>query len=90
MVIDIVEGQKGDQEGGKNGQNSLWGKGGPKMAQMQYGVKPDIFKYAGQGAPKPLAQCDQLRWVGFPSNTSWRPRQVVPAKVTEMCQESEV
>ena len=50
MVIDIVEGQR--RGGGpKNGQNSSWGKNivktrGPKMAKMQHGVKPDIFKYA--------------------------------------------
>ena len=30
-VIDIFEGQKGDQ------------RGGPKMAKIQHGVKPDIF-----------------------------------------------
>ena len=36
----------------QNGQKSLWvqkhreNKGAPKMAKIQYGVKPDIFKYA--------------------------------------------
>ena len=58
-VIDTFEGQKGDQGGGqKNGQNSTWGKtghlqeGGPKMAKIQHGVKPDIFKRAAPKWPK--------------------------------------
>ena len=33
---DILEGQKGDPGGG------------PKLAKIQYGVKPDIFKRAAQ------------------------------------------
>ena len=33
-VNDILEGQKGDQAGG------------PKMAKIQHGVKPDIFEIA--------------------------------------------
>ena len=49
IVIDIVEGLR--RVGSKNGQNSLWGGNkektrGPKMAKIQYGVKPDIFKHA--------------------------------------------
>ena len=44
----------------------------------------------GPGTPKPFVQCAQLRWVGFPSSPFWGARQeVVPARVTEMCQESE-
>ena len=43
-VIDILEGQKGDQGGG------------PKMAKIQYGLKPDIFKRAAQ-------KCSKF-WVG--------------------------
>ena len=39
-VDDILEGQKGDQGGG------------PKLAKIQYGVKPDIFKRAAQKRPK--------------------------------------
>ena len=39
-VNDIWEGQKGDQGGG------------PKMAKIQYGEKPDIFKWAAQKWPK--------------------------------------
>ena len=39
-VNDILEGQKGDKGGG------------PKMAKIQYGVKPDIFKRAAQKWPK--------------------------------------
>ena len=43
-VNDIMEGQKGDQGGG------------PKMAKIQYGVKPDIFKITGcRGNLNPLA-----------------------------------
>ena len=47
MVNDIVEGQRRRRRGGKNGHNSLWCANSIKMggptAQMQYGVKPDIF-----------------------------------------------
>ena len=43
-VDDILEGQKGDQGGG------------PKLAKIQYGVKPDIFKRA---APK---KGQNFRW----------------------------
>ena len=39
-VDDILEGQKGDQGGS------------PKMAKIQHGVKPDIFKRAAQKRPK--------------------------------------
>ena len=47
MVLDIVEGQRRG-EGPKYGQNSLWGKNIEKTREpkIQYGVKPDIFKYA--------------------------------------------
>ena len=38
-VTDILEGQKGDQGGG------------PKMAKIQYGLKPDIKKRAVQKRP---------------------------------------
>ena len=38
-VGDILEGQKGDQGVG------------PKLAKIQYGVKPDIFKRAAQKWP---------------------------------------
>ena len=38
-VNDILEGQKGDQGGG------------PKMAIIQNGVKPDIFERAAQKWP---------------------------------------
>ena len=50
IVIDIVEGQR--RGGPQNGQNSLWSReisrkqGGSQMAQIQCGVKPDIFKHA--------------------------------------------
>ena len=37
---DFLESQKGDQGGG------------PKMAKIQYGVKPDIFKRTAQKWPK--------------------------------------
>ena len=40
LVNDILEGQKGDQGGG------------PKMAKIQYGVKPDVIKRAAQKRPK--------------------------------------
>ena len=37
-------------KGQKNGQNSLWGENIEKTrAKIQYGVKPDIFNYAGEG-----------------------------------------
>ena len=39
-VNDILEGQTGDQGGGH------------KMAKIQYGVNPDIFKRAAQKWPK--------------------------------------
>ena len=39
-VDDILESQKGDQGGG------------PKLAKIQKGVKPDIFKKAAQKRPK--------------------------------------
>ena len=39
-VDDILEGQKGDQGGG------------PKLAKIHFGVKPDIFKRAAQKWPK--------------------------------------
>ena len=38
-VDDILEGQKGDQGGC------------PKLAKIQFGVKPDIFKRAAQKRP---------------------------------------
>ena len=37
MILDIVEGQRRGRERG------------PKMAKIQYGVKPDIFKCARAG-----------------------------------------
>ena len=44
-VNDILEGQKGDQGGS------------PKMAKIQYGVKPDICKRAAQKRPKINTSC---------------------------------
>ena len=50
-VDDILEGQKGDQGGAQ------------KMAKIQHGVKPDIFKRAAQ-------KCAQFR-VGGKFSTFW-------------------
>ena len=45
---EISEDQKGDP------------RGGPRMAKIQYGVKPDIFKITGLGPP-PFVEVGQLR-----------------------------
>ena len=63
-VDDILEGQKGDQEGG------------PKLSKIQYGVKPDIFKITGPpSAGPPSAGPEHSGFGGVVQRPKLRPPQ---------------